>query len=65
MIQYDPVLKMYAENGLRTVEDWTAHGRDIVSGATPRLGAPHQGAFLQLYSRDQTRIRITPRRVPT
>ncbi|HEX4056073.1 MAG TPA: hypothetical protein VHX86_17565 [Tepidisphaeraceae bacterium] len=54
MNQYDSVLKMYAESGLRTIEDWTTLGRDIESGAKPRLGTPHRGELVPLYSRDQT-----------
>ncbi len=57
MSQYDVVLRMYAESGLRTVEDWTTLGRDIQSGAKPRLDTPHQGGRLPLFSRDQTRPR--------
>ena len=57
MSQYGGVLKMYAESGLRTIEDWTALGRDIESGAKPRLDTPHRGELVSLYSRDQTRHR--------
>jgi hypothetical protein len=57
MNQYDSLLKMYAHSGLRTVEDWTARGRDIATGATPRMDADHRGTVLPLYSRDQTQIR--------
>lgn len=57
MYQYDTVLRMYAESGLRTVEEWTTLGRDIASGAKPRLDAPHRGELVPLYSRDQTSIR--------
>ena len=61
MSQYDSVLKVYAESGLRTAEDWTTHGRDIETGVKPRLDAPHHGQRVSLYSRDQTRPR-TPSR---
>ncbi|MGD0464683.1 MAG: hypothetical protein ABSB74_19535 [Tepidisphaeraceae bacterium] len=57
MNQFDGVLRMYAESGLRTSEDWTALGRDIQSGAKPRLDTPHRGELVPLYSRDQTRHR--------
>jgi hypothetical protein len=49
MSQYGGVLKMYAESGLRTIEDWTALGRDIESGAKPRLDMPHRGELVSLY----------------
>ena len=61
MSQYDSVLKVYADSGLRTAEDWTNHGRDIENGAKARLDAPHQGQRVPLYSRDQTHPR-TPSR---
>ncbi|MGD0390354.1 MAG: hypothetical protein ABSC42_15525 [Tepidisphaeraceae bacterium] len=54
MDQFDGVLRMYADSGLRTVQDWTALGRDVESGAKPRLDTPHRGTLLPLYSRDQT-----------
>jgi hypothetical protein len=55
--QYDTVLRMYAESGLRTVEDWITLGRDIQDGAKPRLDAPYQGGRLPLFRRDQTHLR--------
>lgn len=61
MSQYDSVLKMYAESGLRTIEDWTTLGRDIASGAKPRLDTPHRGELVSLYSRDQTHPRTGSR----
>jgi hypothetical protein len=57
MNQYDSVLKTYAEAGMRTVEDWAAFGRDIISGSKSRASAPHRGATVDLYTRDQTHIR--------
>ena len=57
MGQFDSVLKMYADSGLRTVEDWSSLGRDIKSGAAPRLDTPHRGALLPLFTRDQTQLR--------
>jgi hypothetical protein len=52
---------MYADSGLRTVEDWTTLGRDITGGMKPRLDATHRGALIPLYSRDQTQIRPSSR----
>ena len=61
MNQYDGVLRMYADSGLRTIEDWTSLGRDIESGAKPRVDAPHRGELVPLYSRDQTHVRLRSR----
>jgi hypothetical protein len=62
MNQYDGVLRMYADSGLRTIEDWAILGRDIASGVKPRLDTPHRGGTLSLYSRGQThpRPRLRP-----
>jgi hypothetical protein len=57
MNQYDGVLRMYADSGLRTIADWAILGREIASGAKPRLDTPHRGAILSLYSRGQTHLR--------
>jgi len=57
MYQIDSVLKMYAEAGMRTVEDWAMSGRDVVSGSKSRVTAPYRGAQVDLYTRDQTHIR--------
>jgi hypothetical protein len=54
MNEYDGVLRMYADSGLRTIQDWALLGRDIASGAKPRLDTPHRGATVSLYSRGQT-----------
>ena len=51
---YTSEFKMYAENGLRTVEDWSSLGRKVASDAKPRAEAPHRGVPLSLFSRDQT-----------
>jgi hypothetical protein len=53
----DEVLRMYAESGLRTVEDWVSLGRDIPSGVKPRLATTNRGMAVSLYSRDQTQRR--------
>ena len=57
MYQCDNVLKMYAGSGLRTIEDWTALGRDVAGGVMPRTNATHHGGSVPLYSRGQTRAR--------
>jgi len=58
MNQFDSILRMYADSGLRTVEDWTTLGREIENGTKPRADAPHRGERLALYSRDQTRPHV-------
>jgi hypothetical protein len=54
MNQYDSILKAYSDSGLRTIEDWSIRGRDILMGSAPRAKASHRGVELALYSRDQT-----------
>jgi hypothetical protein len=61
MNQYDSVLKVYSDSGLRTIEEWTTLGRDIASGVKPRLDAPYRGQRVPLYSRDQTQPRTRSR----
>jgi len=62
MYQSDQVLRMYAESGLRTMEDWMTLGRDIASGVKPRLSTLSRGLRVLLYSRDQTQRRTPSRR---
>jgi len=57
MNQFDSVLKMYAEAGMRTQEDWSLAGREIMAGCKARASAPLRGALVELYTRDQTQIR--------
>ncbi len=62
MYQSDKVLRMYAESGLRTVEDWVTLGRDLTTGVKPRLSTINRGLPVSLYSRDQTQRRTPSRR---
>jgi hypothetical protein len=62
MYQSDKVLRMYAESGLRTVDDWTTLGRDITAGIKPRLSTLARGLPVLLYSRDQTQRRAPSQR---
>jgi len=59
MYQSDSVLRMYAESGLRTLDQWITLGREIASGVKPRLDTLHRGIAISLYSRDQTQ-RLAP-----
>jgi hypothetical protein len=54
MNKYDSVLEIYAESGLRTIEDWIRHGRDLEIGAKPRANTRQRGVLVRLYTRDQT-----------
>jgi len=62
MYQSDRILRIYAESGLRSVEDWIAQGRNITSGVKPRLATLYRGLPVLLYSRDQTQRRTPSRR---
>ena len=53
----DEVLRMYAESGLRSVEDWTMLGRELSGDVKPRLATMSRGLAVSLYSRDQTQRR--------
>ncbi|MGH7178894.1 MAG: hypothetical protein ACREJC_16075 [Tepidisphaeraceae bacterium] len=61
MSEENRALKVYADNGLRTVENWSEFGREVKTGAKPRTDTAHRGKTVPLYSRDQTNIR-TPSR---
>jgi hypothetical protein len=56
----DPQLKAYAENGLRSAEDWTAMGRQLKEGTEPRTQIIHRSQVVLLYGRDQTRMHSKP-----
>jgi hypothetical protein len=62
MYQTDGILKMYADSGLRTMEDWTTLGRNITGGTKPRVDTSHRGVMVSLYSRDQTQPRVAAKR---
>jgi hypothetical protein len=56
MNHVDPELRTYAENGLRSPEDWATMGRQVKDGASPRTDMVHRGRAVSLFSRDQTRM---------
>jgi hypothetical protein len=67
MSQYDRDLKVYADNGLRTADEWITFGREVEAGTPPRTAAAAKGRSVQLYSRDQTKRRERvrpPRKAP-
>lgn len=63
MSLYDKELKVYADNGLRTAEDWLTQRREIVSGVKPCVETPNRGVTVALYSRAQTQPRAKSQRV--
>lgn len=65
MIQFDGELRMYAENGLRTAEDWGTLGREVEDQSRPRADTMLRGTKVSLYTRDQTRHRAKRIRIST
>jgi hypothetical protein len=55
MRHFDNVLRVYADQGLRSVEEWKSLGREIAEGTTARTEAQAGGRMVPLYTRDQTR----------
>ena len=54
MKHFDNALKVYANEGLRSTEQWKPLGRDIrLDVAAPRADAECWGRTVGLYSRDQ------------
>jgi hypothetical protein len=62
MTHYDPILKAYADNGLRSAAEWLTLGRAVHDDAEPRALTTHLREPLPLYTRGQTRIRPSARR---
>ena len=58
MNHVDPELRTYANNGLRSADDWATMGRQIKDGANPRTDMMHRGRAVSLFSRDQTRMGV-------
>jgi hypothetical protein len=63
MNHVDPELKTYAENGLRSAEDWATIGRQVKDGIKPRTQTMHRSKEVPLYGRDQTLILTKPAEV--
>ena len=57
MRHFDKDLKMYAENGLRSAQDWLTWGRQVEDGQTPRASITCRGQLVELFTREQTRQR--------
>jgi hypothetical protein len=60
MNHVDPDLKTYAENGLRSAEDWATMGRQIKEGVKARTEILHRRQTVGLFGRDQTVTRSKP-----
>jgi hypothetical protein len=56
----DKDLRMYAANGLRSLDDWASLGRDVPAGAAQRTDAMIRGKSVALFGRDQTVRRQRP-----
>ena len=58
MKHYDQVLRVYADNGMRSAAEWFSLGRQVHADAKPRAQTTYKGAPvgepLALYTRDQT-----------
>jgi hypothetical protein len=54
MTHFDNVLKVYADQGLRSSEEWKSLGRDVPAGTGSRADADCRGRSISLFSRDQT-----------
>ncbi len=54
MNHYDHDLKVYADSGFRTAEDWLTQRRKVVSGTNPCASTAHRGVAVALYNRAQT-----------
>lgn len=54
MPHFDKDLKMYAQSGLRTAQDWLTLGRQVENGSKPRSNATLHGSIIELFTRDQT-----------
>jgi hypothetical protein len=57
MSEFGKELRTYAEQGLRTAEDWLSRGREIAIGSKPRSEATRRGELVPVFSRDQTQPR--------
>jgi hypothetical protein len=54
MSQFYKELKVYAENGLRSANDWLTTGRKVQDGAKPKANVTCRGQDFELFTRDQT-----------
>jgi len=62
MSQFHKELKMYAENGLRSADDWMSSGRQVNSGQKPKANITCRGQAYELFTRDQTELYQSKRR---
>ena len=57
MKHFDQVLKVYADQGLRSAEEWKSLEREVQADTAPRTDAACRQGTVGLYSRDQTQPR--------
>jgi hypothetical protein len=55
MRHFDSVLRVYAQQGFRSVEEWLTLGRDVPARTGSRVEAQCHGRAVALFTRDQTR----------
>jgi hypothetical protein len=58
MNHYSKELKVYAEAGLRTAEDWASESRAVREGSAPQAEAMDRGKTVGLFSRRQTDAKL-------
>ena len=58
MNHYSKELKVYAEAGLRTAEDWASESRAVREGSTPQAETMDRGKTIGLFSRSQTDVKL-------
>ena len=57
MSAFGKELKIYAESGLRSGEDWLSLGRQVQSGSKPQANITYQGKLIELFTSNQTQPR--------
>ena len=62
MSQFHKELKMYAENGLRSADDWMSSGRKVHNDAKPKANVTCRGQAYELFTREQTALSPSKRR---
>ena len=63
MNRYSTELNDYANNGLRTAEDWLTQRREVLKDASPCASTVYRGLTVALYSRPQTQFQAKSQRL--
>lgn len=61
MVYQNPALRPYSDNGIRSAEEWLGHARSVLEGSNPRVRVMIGNAEISLYTRDQTKQRVSER----